>query len=68
MIQEEQSQDTKFAFHYLGPDARPTGQMRMLGSAGFGRLQCLWVSNLGSLWIDVPTVEVDVMPPRQFEP
>lgn len=68
MIGEGMSKDMVFARHYIGEDAKPTGQMRMLGNDGMARLQCRWVGSLGELWVDVPTVEVDVMPLHQFEP
>ena len=46
----------------LGPDARPSGRLRLLMTGTNARLQHEWYGMLGKFWIDVPKVFVDVLP------
>lgn len=48
----------------IGPDARPTGRLRMAAFADSCRLQQKWVGCLGSVWMEVPFVEVPYLPPQ----
>lgn len=48
----------------VGPDAKPSGHLRMLTSPNRGRLQQLWTGCYGTVWLDVPTALVDEIPPR----
>ena len=42
----------------------PTGRLRMLQTKTETRLQQELLSATGLIWVDVPVVEADVLPPR----
>jgi hypothetical protein len=47
----------------LGPDAHPTGRLRLLicKVSGSGRLQLEWTGNFGNGWFDVPKFDVEML-------
>ena len=57
-----------FLLAKLGPEAKATGAARILSDGRTGRLQTEWVNLLTGeiLWMDIPHVAVDELPPRQY--
>lgn len=54
----------KLAIVHIGEDARPTCVLRILASPSSGRLQQQWEGTFGTIWLDVPHYEIDVLPMR----
>ena len=50
----------------FGPEARPSGAIRMLSCGSQARLQMEFISEVGAGWLDVPIIKVDVMPEKCF--
>lgn len=59
--------DVEAAIKFVGYDARPTGRLRCLQTKSRGRLQQEWRGEGGTVWLDVPIVEVPEPPPRRLE-
>lgn len=48
----------------VGEDARPTGRLRMLKTQNSDRFQSEWRGCLGVVWVDVPMIGIDHLPPQ----
>jgi hypothetical protein len=48
----------------VGLNATQPRNLRIATCWGSGRLQQQWIGEFGSVWLDVPNVEVDLMPSR----
>jgi hypothetical protein len=58
--------DIEHAQSLLGPDARPTGRLRLLNDRTSGRLQLEWKGEFGHAWFDVLPIDVDILPTRMY--
>lgn len=65
-VKMEKAPDEELAIARYGFDARPTGRLRFIAREGSGRFQSLWRGSCGEGWIDVPVVNLHVMPPHDF--
>lgn len=48
-----------------GPNALPTGWLRLLSDGPSARLQVLFKGPFGTLWANVPIVYCDMLPPQK---
>jgi hypothetical protein len=60
--------DVDLAIAAIGPDARPTGRVRILRAAGSTaqQIQSEWRGAFGTMWIDAPIIIVDHLPARSL--
>ncbi|MBE7186388.1 MAG: hypothetical protein INR68_18510, partial [Methylobacterium mesophilicum] len=59
--------DVQAAIAHVGHEARPTGRLRLLSTAKAARLQQEWRGEAGTVWLNVPVVQVAKLPPRWVE-
>lgn len=57
--------DLKEARRLIGPDAKPSGRLRLLQvrHLTIGRIQAEWVGRGGKVWLAIPITLVDELPP-----
>ncbi|MCJ2067787.1 hypothetical protein MKK75_03020 [Methylobacterium sp. J-030] len=66
-VPPERRPDVQAAMAQVGYEARPTGRLRLLQTASAARLQQEWRGEYGTVWLNVPVVQVDELPPRWVE-